>query len=445
MIATGEANVAVQPGITQQRSAEQRKVTVGVCGGIAAYKAVELVRMLQDAGLDPHVVMTTAAQHFVTPLTFAAISGHKVITSLWGADAEAASGSSAPNLDSAIDHINEAQSTQALIIAPATADTLAKLAHGLADDFLTTLALATTAPVLVAPAMNVNMWNHPATQDNLATLRARGITIIEPASGYLACGMTGSGRLADNTTIAATVLNILDQQQATQDLSGQTVLVTAGGTREPIDPVRFIGNRSSGRMGYAIATAARRRGARVVLVSAPTALQPPIGCELLPVTTAEQMRQQTLARLPEASIVIMAAAVSDYTVASVEVQKIRRAGPRTLQLEPTRDILAQIVADKRPGTLVIGFAAETEEILANGRAKLQRKGCDAIVVNDVSSLELGFDTERNAGIFLAHEREIDLPPMTKSAMADRILDEVLHVRLLQPQGQHGLHPQTRQA
>ena len=425
--------MAVQPGINQQRSAEQRKVTVGVCGGIAAYKAVELVRMLQDAGLDPHVVMTAAAQHFVTPLTFAAISGHKVVTSLWGADAEAASGNSAPNLDSAIDHINEAQSTQALIIAPATADTLARLAHGLADDFLTTLALATTAPVLVAPAMNVNMWNHPATRDNLATLRARGLTIIEPASGYLACGMTGSGRLADNTTIAATVLHILDQQQATQDLSGQTVLVTAGGTREPIDPVRFIGNRSSGRMGYAIAAAARGRGARVVLVSAPTVLQPPKGCELLPVTTAEQMRLQTLARLPEASIVIMAAAVSDYTVTDVEEQKIRRAGPRTLQLEPTQDILAQIVADKRPGTLVIGFAAETADILANGRAKLQRKGCDAIVVNDVSSAELGFDTERNAGIFLAHEREVGLPPMAKYAMADQILDQVLHLRSLQPQ------------
>ncbi len=437
--------MAVQPGINQQRSAQQRKVTVGVCGGIAAYKAVELVRMLQDAGLDPHVVMTAAAQHFVTPLTFAAISGHKVITSLWGADAEAASGNVSPNLDSAIDHINEAQSTQALIIAPATADTLAKLAHGLADDFLTTLALATTAPVLVAPAMNVNMWNHPATQDNLAILRARGITIIEPASGYLACGMTGSGRLADNTTIAAAVLHVLDQQQATKDLSGQTVLVTAGGTREPIDPVRFIGNRSSGRMGYAIAAAAQRRGAHVLLVSAPTALQPPSGCELLPVTTAEQMRLQTLARLPEASIVIMAAAVSDYTVTDVEEQKIRRAGPRTLQLEPTQDILAQIVADKRPGTLVIGFAAETEDILANGRAKLQRKGCDAIVVNDVSSVELGFDTERNAGIFLALEREVELPPMAKSEMADHILDEVMHLRSLQPQEQSGLHPQTRQA
>src|SRR6202044_1665697 len=249
-------------------SAERTKITVGVCGGIAAYKSVELVRLLQDAGFDPHVVMTRAAEEFVRPLTFAAISGHKVITSLWGADA----GAVTEGGESSIEHIFEAQTTKLLIVAPATADMLAKLAHGLADDFLSTMALATTAPVMVAPAMNVNMWTHPATRANVETLRARGVKVIEPGSGYLACGMVGGGRLAEPAAIAAAVGEILAAPTAGADLAGETVLVTAGGTREAIDPVRFIGNRSSGKMGYAVAEAARRRGARVIVISAPTAL-----------------------------------------------------------------------------------------------------------------------------------------------------------------------------
>lgn len=410
--------------------AERRKITVAVCGGIAAYKAVELVRLLQDAGFDPHVVMTRAAEEFVRPLTFAAISGHKVVTSLWGEDA----GVSSEQDESGIEHINEAQTTQALIVAPATADILAKFAHGLADDFLTTMYLATTAPVIVAPAMNVNMWEHPATRANLEMLRERGVKIVEPGSGYLACGMVGGGRLADPAAILAALQTTLDDARNSartsinQDFVAETVLVTAGGTREAIDPVRFIGNRSSGRMGFAIAEAARQRGARVILICASTAVAPPAGCEVVCIATAEEMRQAVMERLDESTIVVMAAAVSDYTVKQAATQKLKRDGARTLELEPTQDILREVVTRKNPGTLVIGFAAETEDVLANGRAKLERKGADAVVVNDVSPQDLGFDSESNAGTFLTQDRTVEIPRMSKTAMAERILDEVQRLR-----------------
>ncbi len=406
--------------------AERLKVTVGVCGGIAAYKSVELVRLLQDAGFDPHVVMTRAAEEFVRPLTFAAISGHKVITTLWGEDA----GVGSEEDESGIEHINEAQTTRALIVAPATADILAKFAHGLADDFLTTMFLATTAPVIVAPAMNVNMWNHPATRANIENLRARGVKVVEPGSGYLACGMVGGGRLADNAAILAAVGATLNEGGSAQasDLTGETVLVTTGGTREAIDPVRFIGNRSSGKMGFAIAEAARRRGARVILICAPTAVEPPTGCEVVCVTSAEEMRTAVMKHLSEATLVVMAAAVSDYTVKQVAAQKLKREGARTLELEPTKDILRELVTQKSPGTLVIGFAAETENILENGRTKLERKGIDAIVVNDVSSSDLGFDSDKNAGIFLTRNKTVEISATTKAAMAERIFDEVRHLR-----------------
>ncbi len=405
--------------------AEHTKVTVGVTGGVAAYKAVEVVRHLQDAGFDPHVVMTASAEKFLQPLTFSAITNHKVITSLWSEDAGAMGGEL-----SGIEHINEAQTTAALIVVPATANILAKFAHGIADDFLTTMYLATTAPVIVAPAMNVAMWQHPATQANLATLRERGVTIVEPGSGYLACGMTGGGRLAEESAIVAAVAEVLAKHSShtTNDLAGETLLVTAGGTREPIDPVRFIGNRSSGRMGYAIAQQARARGARVILVSAPTSLPAPEGVELLPVTTVEEMREAALKRLPEASMVVMAAAVSDYRVSEVSQQKLKRNGPRTLTLEPTADILREIVAARKPETLVVGFAAETENILDNGRAKLTRKGVDALVLNDVSGTTTGFDSERNAGWLLTVEETIELPESTKAVMADRILDKAVTLR-----------------
>jgi phosphopantothenoylcysteine decarboxylase / phosphopantothenate---cysteine ligase len=420
------------------------KVAVGVCGGIAAYKSVELVRLLQDAGFDPHVVMTKAAEEFVRPLTFAGISGHKVITSLWGEDA----GAGSREEESSIEHIHEAQTTKLLIVAPATANTLAKFAHGLADDFLSTMFLATTAPVIVAPAMNVVMWEHPATRANVETLRARGVKVIEPGSGYLACGMVGGGRLAEPAAIVAAVAEMLsrpvspiaeteifdkhgvDGGAPDSDFAGETVLVTAGGTREAIDPVRFIGNRSSGRMGYAVAEAARRRGAHVILISAPTSLPGPAGVEVVSVVTAEEMRTAVMARLREATIVVMAAAVSDYRVGSVAAKKMKRESARAvlLELEPTEDILREVVARRVVGTMVVGFAAETEDALVNGRAKLANKGVDAVVVNDVSMEGIGFDAEQNAGSFLTKGGTVELPVMSKTMMADRILDEVAKLR-----------------
>ncbi|MFT4111894.1 bifunctional phosphopantothenoylcysteine decarboxylase/phosphopantothenate--cysteine ligase CoaBC [Silvibacterium sp.] len=396
------------------------KVTVGVSGGIAAYKAAEVVRALQQQALDVHVVMTESAQQFVQPVTFAALSGHKVITSLWTLPEIPDD-----NLSSAVEHIDVAQSSDALVVAPATANILAKFAHGIADDFLTTLYLATTAPVIVAPAMNVNMWNHPATRANLETLESRGVRIVEPESGYLACGMTGSGRLAETSRIVDAVLGVLHHRN---DLSGETVLITAGGTREALDPVRFLGNRSSGKMGYALAEAAVRRGARVILVSAPTALRPPAGVEIIPVITTEEMRREVLNRADQASIVIKAAAVADYRPKRQAEQKMKRVGPMSLELEPTEDILSEVVARRHPGQLIIGFAAETENAVAHGRDKLLRKGADAIVLNDVSREGLGFDSDRNAVTFLTPHRALDLPEMPKRDLADRILEEVLGLR-----------------
>src|SRR5579863_4469513 len=272
------------------------KVTVGVSGGIAAYKSAELVRALQKHALDVHVVMTRAAQQFVQPLTFAALTGHKVITGLWD-------GSEQSGEVSSIEHMDAAQTSDALVVAPATADILAKFAHGIADDFLSTLYLATTAPVIVAPAMNVNMWQHPATQANIETLANRNVRIVSPESGYLACGMTGAGRLADVDLIVEAVLSVLHYRN---DLAGETVLVTAGGTREALDPVRFLGNRSSGKMGYAIADAAQSRGAKVILISGPSALYPPAHCEIVRITTAAEMRTAVLERMNEVTLVIKA-------------------------------------------------------------------------------------------------------------------------------------------
>jgi phosphopantothenoylcysteine decarboxylase/phosphopantothenate--cysteine ligase len=400
------------------------KVTVGVSGGIAAYKAAELVRALQRQALDVHVVMTAAAQQFVTPLTFASLTGHKVITGLWPSSS-GETGSAEAELDSSIEHIAEAQSTEALVVAPATAHVLARFAHGLADDFLTTLYLATRAPVIVAPAMNVNMWEHPATRGNLETLESRGVRIVPPESGPLACGMTGNGRLAEPEVIVEAVLGQLHRRN---DLVGEVILVTAAGTREAIDPVRFLGNRSSGKMGYAVAEEAQRRGARVVLVSGPSSLRPPANCELVSVVSADEMRRAVLSRLDQATIVVKAAAVADYRPRVLAEQKMKRTGPITIEFEPTEDILREVVLSKRPGTLVIGFAAETENLLEHGRSKLLRKGADAIVLNDVSRPGLGFDSDRNAATFLTPKTAIELPEMTKHELASRILDEVIALR-----------------
>jgi phosphopantothenoylcysteine decarboxylase/phosphopantothenate--cysteine ligase len=397
------------------------KVALGVGGGIAAYKAAEVVRLLQDRGIRVQVVMTNAAQEFIRPLTFAALSGEKVITDLFGSGAET------PNIDSAVEHISVAQAIDALVVVPATADLLGKFANGLANDFLTTLFLATTAPVVLAPAMNVNMWENAATQANLKILRERGMRIVEPDSGYLACGMMGPGRLAANETIVAAVLETLG---AGQGLAGETVLITAGPTREPIDPVRYIGNRSSGKMGYALAEAALRRGARVILVSGPTNLKPPSAAEVIPVQTAQQMRDAVLARSAEASIIIKAAAVADYRPKQTSEQKIKRQAGASLplELEGTADILAELGKRKSGKQVLIGFAAETQNVLENARKKLLAKSLDAIVVNDVSLPRIGFDSERNAVTIITENEVIDVPESSKWDVAQRVIETAIKLR-----------------
>jgi phosphopantothenoylcysteine decarboxylase/phosphopantothenate--cysteine ligase len=408
------------------------RITVGVTGGVAAYKAAELVRALQQGGADVCVAMTRAAQEFVRPLTFSSLTGHKVITSLWNEE-------NPTGLDDQgqIEHIAEAQAVDAVVIAPATAHMLAKMAHGLADDFLSTMLLATTAPVIVAPAMNVNMWNHPATRANVALLRQRGVILVEPDSGYLACGMVGSGRLASVEVIAQAVFAAIaePQQHPKLDLLGETVLVTAGGTREAIDPVRFLGNRSSGKMGYALAEAAKHRGAQVILVSAPTALTPPSGCAFVPVTSAEEMHAAVMEHLPNATVVIGAAAVADFRMPSISSDKLRREGSLHLELEPTEDIVRSAAVSRtaanqdRPATLVIAFAAEMDADVARARTKLLAKGADAIVLNDVSQPGLGFDSDRNAATFVTRDDAIEIVAMPKRKLADRILDRVLALRV----------------
>ena len=402
------------------------KVALGVSGGIAAYKAAELVRLLQDRGVRVQVVMTRAAQEFVRPLTFAALSGEKVITDLFG------EGAQEPNIESAVEHIAVAQAIDALVVAPATADVIAKFANGMADDFLSTLFLATTAPVVVAPAMNVNMWENAATVQNVHKLRERGVRVVEPDSGYLACGMIGPGRLAANETIVRAVMEALG---AAQDLVKETILITAGPTREPIDPVRYIGNHSSGRMGYALAEAALRRGAKVILITGPTALKPPSAAEVVQVQTAKEMRDAVMANLERSTVVIKAAAVADFTVRNAAQQKIKRGGALSLELEPTPDILKEI-SGRKGARVVVGFAAETQNALENARKKLESKSLDAIVVNDVSQPGIGFDSERNAVTILTSTGDINVPETTKWEVAHRVLAVV--VKLLQRSPQiHG--------
>ncbi|MSO19653.1 MAG: bifunctional phosphopantothenoylcysteine decarboxylase/phosphopantothenate--cysteine ligase CoaBC [Acidobacteria bacterium] len=406
------------------------KVAVGISGGIAAYKAAEIVRELQQRGLDVQVIMTGNAQEFVRPLTFAALSGKKVITGMFVPEGGAAG--QEPNIESAIEHIAVAQSIDLLLVAPATADILAKFSRGLADDFLTTTYLATKAPVVVVPAMNVNMWEHPATQENISRLRKRGVHIVEPESGYLACGMTGSGRLASNDAILSRVMDVLAAPLAAapvQDLTGEVVLVTAGPTREAIDPVRYISNRSSGKMGYAIAQAAHARGARVLLVSGPTSLNAPEGVETIRITSLAEMRDAVLARWKEASIIIKAAAPADFRPRQQAEQKIHKSGQDlTLTLEPTEDILCEI-GKQKGDRLLVGFAAETEDLMANAERKLQAKHLDMIIGNDVSGADTGLDSDFNSVIILgAGGLKRELSRLPKSQVAAEILNEVVHLR-----------------
>jgi phosphopantothenoylcysteine decarboxylase/phosphopantothenate--cysteine ligase len=396
------------------------RIALGVSGGVAAYKAAELVRRLQQDGFDVQVIMTASAQEFITPLTFAALTGQKVITGMFGHE------TAAPNVESAIEHIAVAQRIDALVVAPATANTLAKMARGAADDFLTTLYLATTAPVIVAPAMNVNMWEHAATQENIATLRARGVHVVAPDEGYLACGMTGAGRLASTESIAETVRTVLGLRR---DLAAESILITAGPTREDIDPVRYITNRSSGKMGYALAVAAVRRGAHVTLISGPVELAPPQNADFVPVRSAEQMHRAVLEHFPRATALIMAAAVADHRPAAVATKKIkRRPGPISLELESTQDILADVAREKGD-RILIGFAAETEDVATHARAKLSAKQADMIVANDVTAPGAGFDHDTNVvTLYPAGGSEIPLPRMSKLDVAARILDQILDIR-----------------
>jgi phosphopantothenoylcysteine decarboxylase/phosphopantothenate--cysteine ligase len=397
------------------------RVLVGVGGGIAAYKSAELVRALQQRGHEVQVVMTRAAQAFIQPLTFAALTGKKVITGMFSND------SAQETLSSAVEHIAVAQDHDILVVAPATADILSKFARGGADDFLSTTYLAFTGRVILAPAMNSAMWSHAAVQENVDILRARGCLLIEPDEGWLACGTMGAGRLPNPERIASYVHSLA---QPKRDLSGETVLITAGPTQEALDPVRFITNRSSGKMGYAIAQAASRRGARVILVSGPVILKPPPGCELIPVQTAQEMRKAVLAHLEESSIIIKTAAVADYYVADIPKQKLKKTATRlSLELDPTPDILAE-VGQKKGDRLLIGFAAETDNLLEEARRKMAQKNCDMLVANLVNRKGIGFESDQNeVDIIMQTGQVVHAGPTEKSEIAERVLDQVSTLRL----------------
>jgi phosphopantothenoylcysteine decarboxylase/phosphopantothenate--cysteine ligase len=392
------------------------KVALGVSGGIACYKAAEIVRRLQDRGVDVTVLMTKGATQFVTPLTFRALSGNKVYIDLFEGP------HSGGDFEGAFDHILVAQAIDLFLVAPATADCIARLATGTADDFLTTFHLAVTAPVVLAPAMNTRMWAHASVQANLKTLRSRGVQIIDPEVGQMACRTYGPGRLAPVEEIVDYVMGILNRPR---DLEGRKVLVTAGPTVEDIDPVRYISNRSSGKMGYAIAQAARNRGAIVVLVSGPTDLD---FANAIRVRTTEEMRRAVLDNAVDADVVIKAAAPLDFRPKSVATQKIKKkSADLTIELEPTTDILKEL-GSRKNGMVLVGFAAETENHTANGREKLKAKNLDLIVVNPVSGPDSAFDSDMNhATIIDASGQAEEIPLVSKQVLADKILDRVVQL------------------
>jgi phosphopantothenoylcysteine decarboxylase/phosphopantothenate--cysteine ligase len=395
-------------------------IILGIGGGIAAYKSAELARILIQRGAKVRVVMTHAAQKFIAPLTFATLTGQKVITSLFS------SATSDDTLASSVEHISIARENTVLLVAPATANILAKFAHGLADDFLTTTYLAFTGRVALAPSMNKEMWAHPATQSNLSILRERGHLIIEPDSGYLACGETGAGRLADPERIAEAVL----ASERPLDLDGEHVLITAGPTQEAIDPVRFISNRSSGKMGFAVADAAARRGATVTLIAGPVHLPTPNGVTRIDVLTAEQMRKAVFDHLESATVIVKSAAVADFRPASASTQKLKKSAMRlSLELDPTPDILNEL-GRKKGDRLLIGFAAETERLEEEARRKLESKNCDMIVANKVGGPETGFDSDENEVLLVLRSGStIPVARAPKREIADHILDQLLTLRL----------------
>ena len=411
------------------------RVALGITGGIAAYKAIEVLRGLQRAGCEVRVTMTKHACEFIQPLTFRALSGSYVLVDDY-----------APDNPDPIAHITFSQTIDLFIIAPATANTLAKLANGVADDFLSSTYLACTAPVLIAPAMNTVMWQHPATQRNLQKLRDDGVHLIDPDEGEMACGTFGPGRLSEPEGIVTAALDLLKQtrrinetsrgrnaptQNRSKDLNGERVLITAGATREPIDPVRFISNRSSGRMGFALAQAARARGAEVTIVAGITSVDPPGDVRVVRVSSAEEMRIAVAGEAAAASVFMAAAAVSDYRAKNQAPTKIKKSEAEIeLKLERTTDILGEVAEARKDGQLLIGFAAETDDLLTHARAKLIGKGLDALVANDVSRADVGFDSENNAVVILLRDdpQPVELPLMSKLETAHRILDEVVKLR-----------------
>lgn len=399
------------------------KIGLGVCGGIAAYKAVEVLRLLQKAGCFVQVAMTKEATEFVKPLTFRALTNQYVIVDDYSAD----------NPDP-IAHVNFSQNIDLLLIVPATANILAKFANGIADDFLTSTYLASTAPVMVAPAMNTAMWNHPATKRNVQRLKEDGVIFIEPVEGELACKTVGTGKLEDVENIVRQVLSFLESRQSVeaveQDLEGEHLLITVGGTREEIDPVRYISNHSSGKMGFAIARAARRRGAEVTLIVGNVIASPPEGMKVINVVSAEQMYQAVMDELKKATVYIGAAAVADYSPVNRSSSKIKKNSDRlTIELKKTPDILKAVSLKRHDGLVVVGFAAETDNVEEYAKEKLKEKNLDLIVANDISSSESGFGSDKNRGFILGRDGfRVEVPLMSKEEMAEKILDEIVRLR-----------------
>lgn len=398
-----------------------KTIVLGVAGGIAAFKAASLASALSKAGADVHVIMTASAQKFITPLTFQSLTKHPVLTDIFTEPDPAE-----------LAHITLADKADLIVVAPTTANVLGKVAHGIADDMLTTTIMATQAPVLFALAMNVNMFNNPIVQDNITYLQEKGYLFAEPAEGYLACGWTGKGRLMEPLDIAAYIEDYFRKksQPKLRDLEGVRVLITAGRNNEPIDPVRFITNRSTGRMGYALAEAAVQRGAAVTLVTGPSGLTPPSGVRTVQVETGLEMYDGVIAHLEEHDVIIGAAAVADYRPKERSQAKIKKKdGPLVIEMVRNPDILLEVGQRKRADQVLVGFAAETNDVLENARGKLQRKKADLFVANDVSAEGAGFGVETNIVTLIDREREIDLPKMSKRDVADRVLDRVLELRM----------------
>jgi len=401
---------------------KDNRVGLGVTGGIAAYKAVEVLRLLQKAGCDVSVAMTRHATEFVQPLTFAALTGRHVIVDDYD-----------PKNPDPIAHINFSQNIDLLLIVPATANIIAKFANGVADDFLTSTYLASTARVLIAPAMNATMWEQPATQRNIDRLKADGVLFIEPVAGELACKTVGTGKLEDVENIVRQTLDILSETPALaggHDLAGESFLITVGGTREAIDPVRFISNHSSGKMGFAVAEAAAARGAAVTVIAGVTTVDPPPVINVIRAVSAQEMHDAVMSQLAEATVFVGAAAVADYAPASAADAKIKKDGrdSMTLELVKTPDILADVSRNRHKGLIVVGFAAETNDVVGYARSKMEKKGLDLVIANDITKKGAGFNTDTNIATIVTRTGDTEFPLMTKRALADRILDSIAEER-----------------